>query len=420
MQADTIKRAKQEARADTYGQGDSASDRLPAHLTTRPGMFQNRLVDVLLVEHDGEEAARLQAALSGARAVRFNVTHVPSLSRAADLLTSRRFDVMLAALALPDPGCTDALAQVQAGDQWMPTVVLGEHDDDTAAMQAARMGAWDYLVKERAGADLLARSICYAIDGSQQGKARDGLHHELEQRALDGTARQSSTIREMQGEIARQAQAASDLRESSSQQRHTISALRDEIAGHRQAYADQGLLLAGEQEALVQSEVARSEVSTILESITDAFFSIDKDWRFTYVNKEAERLMRQPREALLGRHIFEVYPEADPAGFFVKYREAMDTRTGVEYEAYYLPFETWFAINMYPHESGGLSVYFRDVTARKQADAERLRLAAIVESSDDAILAKTLDGVITNWNLGAERMYGYTPDEAVGRPVYML
>src|SRR6516225_5333491 len=57
--------------------------------------------------------------------------------------------------------------------------------------------------------------------------------------------------------------------------------------------------------------------------------------------------------------------------------------------------------------------------ATQQTDAERW-LAAIVESSDDAIIGKTLDGIITSWNAGAQRIFGYSPDEVVGKPVTIL
>src|SRR5262249_32539598 len=58
-----------------------------------------------------------------------------------------------------------------------------------------------------------------------------------------------------------------------------------------------------------------------------------------------------------------------------------------------------------------------DVTARRQADEVNSRLAAIVESSDDAIVSKTLDGIVTSWNQGAERLVGYTADEMVGQSI---
>jgi len=62
----------------------------------------------------------------------------------------------------------------------------------------------------------------------------------------------------------------------------------------------------------------------------------------------------------------------------------------------------------------------RDVTERKMAEESRLRLAAIVESSEDAIISKNLEGVITSWNASAQRIFGYKEQDVVGQPIYIL
>ncbi len=68
----------------------------------------------------------------------------------------------------------------------------------------------------------------------------------------------------------------------------------------------------------------------------------------------------------------------------------------------------------------GVVLIFRDVSERRRADDAKRRLAAIVESSDDAVVGKNMDGIITSWNAGAERLYGYTADEAIGKPFSIL
>ena len=63
---------------------------------------------------------------------------------------------------------------------------------------------------------------------------------------------------------------------------------------------------------------------------------------------------------------------------------------------------------------------FQDITERKRSEDAALRLAAIIESSDDAIISKNLDGIITSWNRGAERIFGYLAEEIIGKPISTL
>lgn len=106
--------------------------------------------------------------------------------------------------------------------------------------------------------------------------------------------------------------------------------------------------------------------ATIFESITDAFFTLDKDWRFIYINKRSEELLQRSREELLGRTIWESFPEAIGSEFDDQYRHTVETGDSVSFEAYYPPLGQWFEVSAYPSEEG-LSVYYRSINERKEA-----------------------------------------------------
>jgi PAS domain S-box-containing protein len=127
-----------------------------------------------------------------------------------------------------------------------------------------------------------------------------------------------------------------------------------------------------------------------------------------------------PWEELVGKNIREVFPSAVGTEGYRTIERAAKEGVTIEFEeASSVVPGAWVAGRVYPSAEGS-SVYFRDVTERKQAEEDRARLAAIVESSDDVIIGKTLEGIITSWNKGAERLYGYSAEEAVGQPISML
>ncbi|MBW7896877.1 MAG: PAS domain S-box protein [Opitutaceae bacterium] len=109
-----------------------------------------------------------------------------------------------------------------------------------------------------------------------------------------------------------------------------------------------------------------------LESITDAFFTLDREWRFAYLNPEAERVLERSQADLLGHNVWAEFPAALGTVFEQEYRRAMDTGETVVFEAYYpAPLDKWFEVRGYPSEEG-LAVYFQDVTERRRT-TEALR-----------------------------------------------
>ncbi|MGH8125608.1 MAG: PAS domain S-box protein, partial [Rhodanobacteraceae bacterium] len=102
---------------------------------------------------------------------------------------------------------------------------------------------------------------------------------------------------------------------------------------------------------------------------------------------------------------------------------AMQDGQPTRVENYLADRERWYSVQFARIGGPGsrlLAAVFEDITVRKDAERVVTRLAEIIESSDDAIVSKNLDGIIQTWNAGAERMFGYTPEEAIGKPITIL
>ena len=144
-------------------------------------------------------------------------------------------------------------------------------------------------------------------------------------------------------------------------------------------------------------------VVTVLESISDAFFALDREWCFTYVNHRAELLLQRSREELLGRSVWEEFPGSADTIFYQQYHEAVTTQKMVHFEDYYALYSIWFEVRAYPSQDG-LAIYFHDITKRKHAEEERERLLRQIEKERvsaeaharqvEAILANMTEGII--------------------------
>ncbi len=118
---------------------------------------------------------------------------------------------------------------------------------------------------------------------------------------------------------------------------------------------------------------AEREQHQVFERISDAFVALDKDWRYTYVNRKAAEYFGRKAKELIGKHIWTEFPEGRGQKLQIAYEKAMAEQVPLCIEEYYPPHDTWFENRIYPSPQG-LTVYFCDVSERKRAE-ERLRQA---------------------------------------------
>lgn len=117
-----------------------------------------------------------------------------------------------------------------------------------------------------------------------------------------------------------------------------------------------------------------ARLTATLESISDAFLMLDRDWRLTFINREAERLLHCQREKVLGVNVWDVFPEAVGGPYYRAYHQAVETGQVAWFEEYYEPLNLWTEVRAYPGDDG-LAIYFLDISQRKAQEAELHRLA---------------------------------------------
>ena len=186
-------------------------------------------------------------------------------------------------------------------------------------------------------------------------------------------------------------------------------------------------------ERAARSDAARAErrFRDLVHNLDAIVFESDAhDWRFTFVNRRAEKIVGYVIEDWLRTPDFwlkMVHPQ-DRAEVVRRRREMLEKGRRASFEFRVLSAEgrTLWMRGMFDvvRDTSGLPVQVQglmlDITQRRQAESEALRLAAIVEGSEDAIIGKDMNGAIHSWNQGATRMYQYTPAEAIGQHIGML
>jgi PAS domain S-box-containing protein len=193
---------------------------------------------------------------------------------------------------------------------------------------------------------------------------------------------------------------------------------------------DRGVLVAAAVRDVTDRVRAEAKFRGLLEAAPDAIVGMDADGLIALLNAQAERLFGYRRDELVGEPVEILVPQAKRLGHpahrrrYLANPEPRPMGAGMALVARRKngsEFPAEISLSAIDTEDGVLvSAAIRDVTEQRRAAEARNQLASIVQSSHDAIMGKTLDGVITSWNPGAERLYGYSAAEIVGRHAEVL
>ncbi|MFA4982148.1 MAG: PAS domain S-box protein [Candidatus Omnitrophota bacterium] len=165
--------------------------------------------------------------------------------------------------------------------------------------------------------------------------------------------------------------------------------------------------------------------SPVFDNMKEFIFFIDKDFNIRLVNKSFADFTGKQKSYFIGKKCYEVMHAAKEPIKICPHRKSMVNGKFANEEFFEPSINKWLWVAVTPvfDELGNIlgSLHVTtDMTEYKKSSLAASRLSFIVESSDDAIIGKTLDGTITSWNKGAEKMYGYSADEVVGKPVSIL
>src|SRR5690606_27756522 len=167
---------------------------------------------------------------------------------------------------------------------------------------------------------------------------------------------------------------------------------------------------------MAELELVKSleERNTILESIGDAFFAVDREWIVSYWNKEAEKVLGTKREDVVGKSLWDLYTDVRNQEFYSHYHKAVKSGKVVHFDDYYPHTDRWLEISAYPSDSG-LSVYIKDISIRKKSEEiirqSNERFEKATEATNDAIWDFDVSKNYLFWGKGFKNLFGYNPDE---------
>jgi len=434
-------------------------------------------ITLLLIEDDLADARLIRTLLAEVNAAEPALLHTKlheasTLAAGLERLAAGDIQLTLLDLTLPDSDGSAAFTQVLQSYPNVPLIVLTGVTDDALAVSAVRAGAQDYLSKTGLSGPLLARAIRYAVE--RQHILTELLQSEQRFRALvenvsdiilvlnpDRTIRYASpAVERLTGHPPATWEGQDLLRILAPEEQEPLALLFNHLLQHpgltlpvsaRLAHGSTWRTVEGVAHNLladpavdgiilslhdvtrrVQAEVAlahsRDFYLTLFNHLPTLIWRSGPDAKCTYVNQTALAFTGRSSEAVRGDGwLSDLHPQ-DQQRCLETYLEAFLARQPytIEYRLRRHDGQYRHVLEVgqpYADMDGLFAGYLRsayDITERYQAEELQAFLAAIVTSSDNAIIGKTLAGEIRSWNAGAERIYGYSAAEAIGRPVTML
>ena len=157
-----------------------------------------------------------------------------------------------------------------------------------------------------------------------------------------------------------------------------------------------------------------NKLNNIMESITDAFFTLDKNWNFTYINSALERLFRTERNRLLGKNFCEIDLADLREQVYKDLHAAVETGKTAHFEAHLAKYGMWLQVKAFPSEEG-LSVFANDITEKVKSRQELEKLSLVASKTTNGVVITDADGFIEWVNEGFTNLTGYTLFEVAGK-----
>ncbi len=189
---------------------------------------------------------------------------------------------------------------------------------------------------------------------------------------------------------------------------------------------DIGELVAAEKrlsEAFEREQSTRRQVTELLESMSDGFVALDRNWHYRYINAQGAALFGRKAEDLIGKHIWTEFPEGLGQPFHLRYEEAMREQKAVFFEDYYEPWDRYFENRVFPSKDG-LSIFYHDITTRVTAEKALLKASrewrTTFDSMIDPVLVLDRELRILRGNLASAKLTGCGLKEMVGHHCFKL